>query len=364
MFIYLITFFVSYLFMKIAWKNINHKFPFYLFSILTILIPSLLAGFRDTTVGHDINIYMTPLFESLNDNNGWMTVGMFIADTELESVFVIFNFIISWFTDEIFWAFFIQEVIVLGLIYSTCYKLRKRMNTPLYFLLYLITMFCSSMTLARQIFAIAMIIFSYTYIIDRKWKSFVICIAIAYFMHHSALLALPLYPLSIYCSNKKKEFSNSKILMIIIGGFLLYVFFPTIINFFISYGILPHKYVKYTEAEFSTHKIDLILALLCFCCSKINKKETQINQEIKILSIIVFFMLLCGSYNDVAQRIAYYYNYFLYIKILMLFYKCKPLLEKKYSTIAVSMALIAYVYLAITYGFAEAIPYTSKILGI
>lgn len=364
MLIYLIVFIISYLFMRTAWKRMNTSCVFVILSGLTVLFPSLLAGFRDTTVGHDIEVYMTPLFYSLSDTEKINNVVLYVTQSELEPAFVLFNYFITRFTDNIFWAFFIQQFVVLGMIYYTCYRLRYRINAPVYFLIYLLSMYCGSLTFARQIFAFAMVIFSYPFIIERKWKPFLLCIAIAYFMHKSAVLAIFLYPLSAYCNNKNRHLSLIKILLIFTVGYLFYLFFPSIINFMISHGILPLKYTKYTEDSFNTHKISIAIIVLCFICSKINKQMKSVNMEIQLLSILVFFMLLCGAYNDVAQRVAHYYEYFLYVRILMILHTCPISTERKYTTLVMLVSLVTFMYLAEFYGFAEAIPYTSRTLGI
>lgn len=346
--------------MKIAWKQKNNTTLFYICSCMVIIVPSLLAGYRDTTVGHDIEVYMVPLFESLNTEEN---LAAFIIVSELESAFIIYNYLIRLFTDDIFWAFFVQQILVLSAVYYTCYRLRDKIDAPLYFLIYLLTMYCESMTMARQIFAISAIIFAYPFIMQRQWKYFVVVVVLAYFMHHSALLALPLYPFVVYFGKKNTQISIVNLFMVIVAGLILYMYFPSIVNVLIEYGILPVKYTKYTDQEFNTHKITVLITILCFFTSYFAKKN-NIRQEIQVLAIIVFFMLLCGKYNDVAQRIAQYYEYYLFIRVLMVFESLYANNKKIAKTVTVFLLLSFFIFSATKYGFAEAIPYTSKSLNI
>ena len=364
MFIYLVTFIITYMFSKIAWSNIKNKGLFIFFSIITIILPSLIAGFRDTTVGHDIEAYMVPLFNNLLFVSNANELLYYLFLDELDGFFILFNFCITRFTDNIFWAFFIQQVIVLSLVYITCYKLRNKLNAPLLFFSYLVFYFCSSMSAARQVFAVAMIFYSFPYIIEKKIYKFLLCIIIAWTMHKSAILGITLYPLSVFCNKSNNNISMAKFTIIIIIGMLGYLYFPAILNFLISYGIVPEKYTRYIDQTFSTHKINILLVTLLFFTSTINKGLKAINNEIKIFTIVAFFILLCGVYNDVAQRAALYF--ILYIFTLF-FCMTDTLIKQKKRIIEHSfiyLIILIYFYTSMYYGYAEAIPYTSKILGI
>ena len=63
--IYVLMFVTSLFFLKIACIfRKNNKLLFLLFSIIGILLPCLLAAFRDLSIGTDIKVYIQPLFNS------------------------------------------------------------------------------------------------------------------------------------------------------------------------------------------------------------------------------------------------------------------------------------------------------------
>lgn len=92
-----------------------------------------------------------------------------------------------------------------------------------------------------------------------------------------------------------------------------------------------------------------------------NKKLPAYNNVLKLFIITAIFINLCGQYNDVATRMAIYFNLFIFINISRLAsnsYNGKAIM--KYLLI---LLFVQYLYLAYTTGFSEAIPYTSKELG-
>ena len=293
MYIYIIILIISYLFSYIAFNILNKKVPFYILSLLAIIIPSLLAGCRDTTVGYDIEVYMVPLFNELQNISDWQALLLIGASSGLEWFFIIFNYLITRFTDNIFWAFFIQQLIVLILIYFTCYRLHTKLNASFLYFTYLLFYFCASMTAARQVFAISMVFFSYPYIINRNLYKFIICIIVAWTMHSSALFALSLYPISIYSINNKRKIDVIKLIFLCVLGLLAYTYFPVITNKLISYGLMPEKYIKYIDQEYMTHKLDILLVFGLFISSKIKKYYIIRNNEIRIIKIFMSYASYC-----------------------------------------------------------------------
>ncbi len=360
MLVYLITFVISFILAFIGNKQIKGSLRFFFFA-LSILIPSLLAGFRDETVGYDILIYAVPCFNTLLDITNIKDLFSFMATSGLEPMYVIFNFIITRFTDDIFWSFFLQQIIVLSLVMITCNRLKNIINVPIIYLSYLLFYFCNSMTSNRQVFAVAIVFFSFYYIIRNDLKKFIICIAVATLFHNSAIFTILIFYIYRYAVNIKGKIDFIKLSYIIVIGFLFYVFFPVIINFLITNGLINSKYERYMNAEYNFHKIDILIMLLMYLITFFNKKLPAYNNVLKLFIITAIFINLCGQYNDVATRMAIYFNLFIFINISRLAsnsYNGKAIME--YLLI---LLFVQYLYLAYTTGFSEAIPYTSKELG-
>lgn len=356
------SFAISYMFFSLAYNSKSRPLHV-LFTSLAVLVPSLVAGFRDTTVGIDLEVYAVPAFDSLANVKSLNEFVVSLALFQLEPLWAAFNFLVTRFSSNFFWSLFLQQIMVLSLVTTTCYRLRDRLYSPHLYLVYLLFFFCFSMSANRQIFAIAIIFYSIPYIFERKLFKFLICVLIATLFHSSGVLSLFLYPLYKFYSNDGKRISVFKIGAVVIVGGLLVLFFPIIIKALLSYGLMTERFEKYADAEFNTHKADLAFFAVLYFFSFIKIKNRILTNGVKILSLLVIFMTLCGQYNDVAQRVAMYYDILLFITILQI---AKTKRNNIIAYVLLSMIFVCFVVYATIAndGIAHAIPYTSKTLGI
>ena len=134
-----------------------------------------------------------------------------------------------------------------------------------------------------------------------------------------------------------------------------------------SIGVASVKYSMYLDQDgFTTHKIDLlflasIILMLFLFILKNNRDEVVFNQVI-IFTVVALALTSLGGITEIANRIAYYF-------IAPLFFLL-PMVSKSKAdnnriiVFTLSILLIRFVYLGITTGIADTIPYHSKILGI
>lgn len=369
MVIYFITIIISILIVSQSFICKNN-IQAIIISLIGIIPLCLLAGFRDITVGHDLIYYMVPTYEKLLEVKTFKGFLMFMAsssemDFAPEPLWLIFHYIISRFSQDLFWPFFMQQVLVLGLIVNTCFYFRNRLNPTLLYATFVFYFYCFSMSANRQIFAIAIVIWSMRYIFAESSKQniirYVICILIAWGFHGSGLLVLLILPLYKYSVNNEKILSQKKIIMVMFMGLLLYFCFGYVTNLLVSFGILSMKYGKYANMDYGVHKINLLLWVIVLLFL-FQKRKKIIYDNISIVFVLTsIFMLFCGVYNDVATRFAMYLDIVSFISIGISLHRKD---YKKYSPFFMVLIVSMFLYLAITTGYAEAIPYTSKELGI
>lgn len=95
MLIYLIVIFVSFIFAYIGNKT-STKIIRYVFFSLAILLPSLLAGYRDETVGHDILAYAVPCFNDLTNIINIKELFIYIETSGLEPLIIFLSAIAAY----------------------------------------------------------------------------------------------------------------------------------------------------------------------------------------------------------------------------------------------------------------------------
>lgn len=179
-----------------------------IFVVIACLQWILISGLRADSVGDDTENYMlffdehsalswNKVFKGLGDyiNTGKMG-SVWYLDTE--PLFVVFNKLVSVFTtDHVVYKFLIA-IIFMSALGRYVYKYSK--DPCLSFILYgglFFNMF--SLTGYRQVLAVALILFGFRFIKERKLVSFLILLFFAYFFHRTSLIFILLYVLA----NKK-----------------------------------------------------------------------------------------------------------------------------------------------------------------
>jgi hypothetical protein len=129
--IYLITATISTLFFFLADKALFSKLKvvYIIFILIALLLPSILVGCRDLTVGIDTLLYMVPYFQ---DARYCDTYSLFLErNPQLELLYGLLVYMIASCTDNVAYLLFFQQFIVISLVYISAYKLRE--NVPIWF---------------------------------------------------------------------------------------------------------------------------------------------------------------------------------------------------------------------------------------
>lgn len=359
MVIYYIVIILSCFFVFLGSK-IKNRFARLLFNVAAVLIPSLIAGYRDTSVGMDLAYYAIPCFDSMCYTHDIKLAMLYVGESGLEPLYVLYNYLITRFTNDIFWALYLQQIFVLGIVLLLCYKLKEHISVYVVYSVFMLLCYTESMSANRQYFALGLALFSFYYVVTKKIIPFLITITFAILFHYSAVMVLPVY--WVYNYGSKYGIRKIHLYFVAILGLICFICFPIIIRALIDIGLMATKYERYLDDTFKVHSINIvILFCLFFLLSLFGKKTIQVNL-VKLLLILVFFMYMCGVYNDVATRVAWYY--LLFAALLMV----KIFKQQKNRVLPINIVLILFsiqfIYLSIVTTFADAIPYTSKELKI
>ena len=239
MIIYLITFFITCVLCVILQKYIKNKILKVIFSILIILIPSIIGGFRDLTIGTDVLVYGEKYFKYANS---YQNILNYITSYDIDIGYLAINFLVSRFTNDVHIFLFVLQLIVNTLVFITLYKYKERVPLWLSMLCYLTLYYCRTFNLIRQSMALAIVFWG---IKKKKKKEFIkyfIVVLLASLFHPSAWIALLLYIINILLNSK-----NERIYSFIIVSSALFVVlaFPILMKVLNSLNILPERYYNY-----------------------------------------------------------------------------------------------------------------------
>ncbi len=362
--IFLIAFSMAFISEKLQKRN--HRILFILFSVLAIVIPSIMAGIRQSGIGTDTKVYMDSVFKSIYHLNSFSQIFDYCRLSGMEFLYCTINFIVSRFSNSLTSIYFVIELIILLFTYLGCITISKRLNISYSFsyLVFLILFFNKSLNMSRQSIAMAICLASIPFILDRKLVNFLLLMIVGYGFHKSIILFAPLYFIYPLCVSDRKE---SKLITIIIAFLLIsgIVLFKNILVLLINSGIISSKYILYiTKYGDSSNikaiellsQIGLIVLIMLFNNRLI--KYNKINRFLSFIIIISIISFLIGFNASYLQRISFYYS------IIIIF--IIPQIPKLYNNITNKYMITGFIMLLLSlysyfyygkYQFDQTVPY-------
>lgn len=376
--IYLFVFFVSILATYFAEYCIrgNNKVAFYLFSSIAILVPSILAGYRDSGVGTDTLIYVDQVYNQVSGISSWhqfiqaYKMGDFAS---IEFVYLLINFFVSTFFHSLNWLYFFTSLIINLFFYLAAYDNRKKASMWLVMSLFLLLFYNQSLNIVRQTIAISMSLYAFKYIEQKKWLPTLIWCVIILETHNSGIFYVLVGIVYLICQIKGKVKRRVLKSLLVIGvlGALLYL--NETIILFVSLGLLPPKFLMYLAQDDSdtTIKALLVMYAITICLyfifgylrGKRNSKESKYFFYNKLVGILLFLSSFVSRWG---YRIGFYFNVMDCIFIPRVIYKMKrnkPVFYTLNVTL-LALAIAVWVWMTVIRNGNETFPYKSKLLGI
>ncbi len=265
----------------------------YLFWTLAVLF--LIIGFRHESMGTDTIGYLEDFYRF--SNLDWKLA---IEDTRQEPGFVIFTKVVGLLTNS-------AEVyqLVYTLLYFVCYyQFLKQFdgNLPFYFLFFFVTLgeFMFFFTGVRQCIAISLCLFSFKYILEKKWYYFAFIILIAYHIHHSVVLFGIVYLMA-----------NLKVTKFNMSLYLVIMYFAS--KYLVSAQMYLNEKLEYNyeiEQADSGMIFLMLISILSFFSYIYVVKNNLSNKLIGVLfnvNIITLFFWLLRLQTRVAERPSFYF---------------------------------------------------------
>lgn len=301
-------------------KNIKHKI---FFISLGILIPSLLAGFRDYSIGYDVLLYGKPWFEKACEYD---SLYLFLQNANEYNIgigYAFVNYIISRLSNNPHFFLFMYELLQLVLLYFAIKPFEDKINITFAFFIYYFSFYNLSLNILRQIMAILIIFFSYRFVLNKKLISFLITILISYSFHSTGIVGIALYPIHWFIN--KKNFRKPATFLIIAGGLLIVFGYRFIFTIFAKYGLLSfERYIHYFEDEDVGGRYVRFLywSLILFFIiwrgkSSIKENKNLYSMEIYLILSFLFSLLMFFGSSWII-RVSYYFDIFLVLYMPLL----------------------------------------------
>lgn len=373
--IYLLTFAVSFvasycsdkiellLTRKSKWLKVGSLF----LMMIAILSVSILAGCRDYTIGTDVLMYGNPwLFNAIKYHSNPSLYLKLATQSSIGYLYALFNYIVAQFTSNPHWFYFWYSLTENFVIYWAIRRNKEIITPNQGWSVYLLLFYNSTLNVLRNWMALAIILWGFKYIRERKLIRYLITVYVAYLFHSSAYIGLLPYIVNLFLQRdegKNKNIHIKKLIIIFITSIFV-IFFIQIINHFAEVGVVSERYQEYvkltTSGGFMVHLIGLGLpTLLLF----VIQQKLRGNKNFELFETYAWIMTLLGLLINIyayLSRIALYFDVYL---IYSLPFVIKNGISFKFRNIRVNnLILFAYlvIYWLLIYGYlksGETVPY-------
>lgn len=356
MLFYTVIFIVSSFFFYLASRA---KKAINTYSVIAIFIPSLVAGFRDLSVGIDTEQYY-PIFKSVSTQNSiW-----YVADAaNTEWFYLILGYVGKYVGGYPFFLF-ICQLLTIGFVYLFAFRLRKYVYLWLVMFLYFCYFYNFSLNVMRQFVAISYILYVSSYLFSGKTKKYFFLSLFSLVFHTSAIIgSIFLYLIyKLYSVSKNAKYILIPIYIILLA--VLYFSFPNLgsILSLIQVGRFD-EYIHYLSGDGFISATDFtyrfLFVFILYLSIKYRILPSCVNCFYGLLIITEISLLLLGLYAHFTYRIALYLSIFHLFFLSMLCKSNRFNILSKYVCVCVIL-LMGYVYWTYLHVFVNngTLPYT------
>ena len=312
--------------------------------VLTLGFLAFLTMFHSINVGNDTPMY-TNRFIMISETNDLLQE---IKNTSMEPGFITYCFIISRFTRESQVLFTISGLIIyysLGrVIYNNC-------EAPGLVIVCLVTMQFFDMYISglRQTLALAILLFSYKYIKEKRLFPFALIVLLATTFHYTSLLFIVAYPVAHIRVNKEGRYRLLRVLVVLFLLIVVFFGFDTLLSlalsFFPKYRYYIGSSVFVSEPNlaifFKTTVFLLMLGVPKLIGSNLNSIESLDDVVHERFAICNILLSITSMNASVLGRLCAYFSPFAIIH----YANSVNRLDRASSTIIVMVSLILlYLY--------------------
>ena len=232
--------------------------------------------------------------------------------------------VLTYVSHQWVFALFVFSLITLGGYYASVRK-----YSSMYWLSVLLIMigpFCQSLYVLRQHMAMGIVLYTYPFIIDKKIVPYLILCAIAFFIHQTAAIFLPIY--FFYNLKGKKSIK----IVLILFFLALYFYFSKLLYTSSLYAMetaaYGSHYYEYDVENGANAKMAILLLFLLLLRILLLKSEFYkegINRLLSILLTVGFFISFVGIGYVATSRLNMYFSTlgFLYLPNTIQYFKKK-----------------------------------------
>ncbi|MGG4287973.1 EpsG family protein [Priestia megaterium] len=327
------------------------RYPFY----IAILIPTVFLGSIREGMGKDYWSYLN-YFHMVNSMDPWILLKEFP-----EPLYTLLNYIADALIPGKDWSiYFLSSLLTMLFILLTLDYYKKKLSIPMGLFIYFMLYYIESLNIIKQMLAVSIVLYSYRFILDRKFFRYIFFIIIATLFHQSAFICILFYFLNFKKNNRLKIKRGIFYIFIIISPILIapvisllkYIpfldFYTSEFNFSFNGGGLG----------FLIDVLPVIVPVLLF-----RKRLVAENPNYELFINIALISLpfrIIGYYQYWASRMVYYSTAIQIIIIPIILWLIKDKQERSLAYyLIIVFYIIMFVYEYVIKNTGPAYPFTS-----
>lgn len=280
-------------------KN-NNKIN-WLYSIFLVFPIWFLISFRGLSVGCDTEMYEY-LFEQFTSES---LIISFVVH-RLEKGFIFYCWLLGYLNLD-FHAFLLITASITCFSFVVFFKRYSRNYAFSWFLFITLLFLPRSMNICREILAVSLALFTYKWLLEKKWIKYVVGAIFLTLIHKSAILLL----LVLFLLKVRNPFLR---MVLVVGMCLSLAFvFEPLMETFVSFSEGKYDYLeggKYTETEGGIAKyVNIIFALYAYIALvSVPKIKDRYKHDVwKCIALCAVILNFAGLNFGMADRASLYY---------------------------------------------------------
>ena len=353
------------------------RFLSLVFLALAVLLPSIVAGCRDYTIGTDTNGYVRFLFAAaLNSQD----VGQyFVEQIDLyEPGYLLLTFLSTHIVPDMHFLLFLAEAITLSTMMLSIIKTSRGYGFGAAYSAYLILHYNESLNLVRQSLAIAFVMLAIAYLLKSQYLKYCIAILVAISFHTSGVIGFAFLVIKLFIGRTnslkgRKDPLNMKVSSILISFTLIVapivfaIAFRPIMSCLIGLGIVSDKYDIYLS-DYSTGIAPLLLGvyLTTFFILYLARAEFKDSRFFVISYAYGVILFLLTGISQHLWRLGTYFNTTVSLSLSQLHSRTREETYRIWAAkiVILCLSILLWYMQIIVWGNHDTFPYTSVLLGI
>jgi len=325
--VYIVTFALSLLGVKMADLWFDDQRRFLAGSILAVLPPILIAGLRDSTVGSDMELYIVPIFNGIA-SNGQNLMEFIDSYPDMEIGYLFVNYVIAQLTDQPFFLLLCIHILIIIPLYITAMKWRDHLSPVLFMFIFYMIFFQESLSIVRQSIALSFSMLAFTFFWEKRYIQFFLYLIVAFLFHQTVIIALS-FPLAYMMVSR---FSIREYYYYYIGiALVISLFFLNLDNiliWLIESDYIDLKYLKYTSADDTftpvlgtANFVVKVVTIAYIIYVMVLYMPDTLLKFFLVMAILDMLFSLCALIVQPLDRISLYYRLMTCISIPYIVYK-------------------------------------------